>query len=75
MSAIAGAHGAGSSAVEHVRGYFTVERNIEGLSLQEMESALGYPPGQLRHGARVLVLLAQPTVGQFVRRIDADSRR
>ena len=31
-----------------------------------MESALGYPRGQLLQGARVLVLLEQPSVGQFV---------
>lgn len=53
-------------AVEQVTGYFTIERNIEGLNLREMESVLGYPPGQLFGGARVLVLLAQPLVGQFV---------
>ena len=47
-------------------GDFTIERNIEGLNLLEMESALGYPRGQLLQGARVLVLLEQPSVGQFV---------
>jgi hypothetical protein len=52
--------------VESVRGYFTIERNIEGLNLLEMELTLGYPPGQLRQGARVLVFLEPPLVGQFV---------
>jgi len=52
--------------IEEVRGYFTTERNIQGLDLREMESALGYLPGQLREGARVFVLLNQPSVGQFV---------
>lgn len=63
MSAVAG-HNA--STVEKVRGYFTLERNIEGLNMLEMESALGYPQGQLLEGARVLVLLEHPAVGQFV---------
>jgi hypothetical protein len=62
----ADAHGGESPAGEEVRGYFTIERNIEGLNLLEMESALGYPRGQLLEGARVLVLLEQPSVGQFV---------
>ncbi len=65
MSLQANAGGDGSS-IEQVRGYFTIERNIEGLNLERMESALGYPPGQLTAGARVLVLLHQPSVGQFV---------
>jgi len=55
-----------SLGLENVRGYFTVERNIEGLNLLEMESVLGYPRGQLLEGARVLVLLEHPAVGQFV---------
>ena len=66
MSAIGDAHDNESPGVEKVRGYFTIERNIEGLTLLEMESALGYPRGQLLQGARVLVLLEQPAVGQFV---------
>jgi len=55
-----------SSGIEELAGYFTVERNIQGLNLVEMESTLGYPRGQLVQGARVLVLLEQPSVGQFV---------
>jgi hypothetical protein len=55
-----------SFAVEELAGYFTVERNIERLNLLDMESTLGYPPGQLMQGARILVLLEQPSVGQFV---------
>lgn len=47
-------------------GYFTVERNIVGLSLPEMESKLGFRPGRLTRGARFLVLARQPMVGQFV---------
>jgi hypothetical protein len=60
------AHGNESPAGEKVRGYFTIERNLEGLNLVAMEAALGYPRGQLLQGARVLVLLEQPSVGQFV---------
>jgi len=51
--------------METVRGYFTVERNIVGSTLREMESKLGFRPGRLTHGARVLVLLRQPSVGEF----------
>jgi hypothetical protein len=60
------AHSNESAAGEEVRGYFTIERNLEGLNLIAMEAALGYPRGQLLQGARVLVLLEQPSVGQFV---------
>ena len=52
--------------MEFITGYFTVERNIVGSTLREMESKLGLRPGRLTHGARVLVLLRQPSVGQFV---------
>jgi hypothetical protein len=52
--------------MEPVRGYFTIERNILGLNLREMEFKLGLPPGWLSGGARVLVLLKQPAVGTFV---------
>ena len=52
--------------IERLAGYFTVERNIQGLNLPDLESTLGYPPGQLRQGARIFVLLEQPSVGQFV---------
>jgi hypothetical protein len=52
--------------MEPVRGYFTIERNILGLNLREMEFKLGFPPGWLAGGARVLLLLKQPSVGKFV---------
>jgi hypothetical protein len=52
--------------MERATGYFTVERNIVGLSLREMESRLGLRPGRLTHGARVLALVRQPFVGEFV---------
>jgi len=52
--------------MEKVTGYFTIERNIVGLSLPEMESKLGFRPGRLTRGARILVLARQPMVGQFV---------
>jgi hypothetical protein len=51
--------------MEKAIGYFTIERNIVGLSLPEMESKLGLRPGELTSGARVLVLLRQPFVGEF----------
>ena len=52
--------------MERVTGYFTVERNIVGLSLREMEAKLGLGPGRLTDGARVLALVRQPLVGEFV---------
>lgn len=51
--------------MELVKGYFTVERNIVGSNLRQLESKLGFRPGRLTHGARVLVLLRQPSVGEF----------
>jgi hypothetical protein len=51
--------------MEKVTGYFTIERNIVGLSLPEMESKLGLRPGRLTQGARVLVFLRQPVPGEF----------
>ncbi len=60
---------AGASIIgrmEYVTGYFTVERNIVGSSLREMESKLGLRPGRLTDGARVLALVRQPSVGEFV---------
>lgn len=59
-------HSEEPAAPKKLGGYFTIERNIEGLNLLEMESALGYPAGQLSQGARVFVLVEQPSVGQFV---------
>lgn len=52
--------------MEKVRGYFTIERNLLGLSPREMESRLGFRPGRLTPGARVLLLLRQPTLHEFV---------
>jgi hypothetical protein len=52
--------------MEYVTGYFTVERNIVGATLQELEARLGLRPGRLARGARVLVLLRQPVTGEFV---------
>jgi hypothetical protein len=49
-----------------VKGYFTVERNIVGLSLREMETTLGFRPGRLARGARILVLVRPPNPGEFV---------
>jgi len=52
--------------MEYVKGYFTVERNIVGLRLRQIEATLGFRPGRLTSGARVLVLQRQPSVGEFV---------
>jgi hypothetical protein len=56
----------GHTRMEYVEGYFTVERNIVGSSLDQIESKLGLRRGRLLRGARVLVLLRQPSIGQFV---------
>jgi hypothetical protein len=51
---------------EQVKGYFTLEKNIVGLSLEQIEAALGLPAGLLtKHGARILRLKRQPGVGEF----------
>src|SRR5256885_944276 len=55
-----------STAMKQVTGYFTVERHIVGAALQEIEIKLGFRPGRLLYGARVFVLLRQPSVGEFV---------
>ncbi len=52
--------------MENVYGYFTIENNIKGLTLQEMETSLGFRPGRLTSGARILLLKRQPSVGEFV---------
>jgi hypothetical protein len=52
--------------MEYVKGYFTVERNIVGLTLHQMEAKLGFRPGRLTNGVRILVLQRQPSVGEFV---------
>jgi len=52
--------------MEKVTGYFTVERNLVGLSPREMETRLGFRPGRLTPGARILILARQPTVDDFI---------
>jgi hypothetical protein len=47
-------------------GYFTVEKNIVGLSTQEIERMLGFRPGRLTQGARIFVLEREPKRGEFV---------
>jgi hypothetical protein len=51
--------------MEYASGYFTVERNIIGSDLNEIESKLGFQQGRLALGARVLALLRQPAAGEF----------
>ena len=43
-----------------VKGYFTIERNILGLSTQEIERVLGFPRGRLTSGAKILALFREP---------------
>src|SRR5918995_4442224 len=52
--------------MEFVSGYFTVERNILNSTLPELETKLGLRHGRLANGARVVALIQQPAVGQFV---------
>ena len=72
--------------MEYVQGYFTIERNIVGLTLRQLEAKLGFRPGRFTPGARVLVLQRQPFVGEFLFAgstlysganglVDADTRR
>ncbi len=72
--------------MEYVKGYFTIERNIVGLTVRQLEATLGFRPGRFNAGARVLVLQRQPQVGEFVFAgstrysgaaglVDADTRR
>ena len=48
-----------------VTGYFTIERNIRGLSTREMELRLGFRPGRLTQGARILVLDREPLPNEY----------
>ena len=52
--------------MERVTGYFTVERNLVGLSPREMEMRLGFRPGRMTPGARILVLTREPTLDDFI---------
>ena len=52
--------------MEKVTGYFTIERNLIGLSPREMETRLGFRPGRLTRGARILVLARQPNLDEFI---------
>src|SRR4051812_12301176 len=52
-------------AWEMVDGYFTTEDNIRGLTPKEMEERLGFWPGRLAQGARVLVLDREPRSNEF----------
>lgn len=49
----------------YITGHFTIESNILGLTPREMELRLGFRPGRLTPGARVLILLREPTAGEF----------
>lgn len=46
-------------------GYFTIERNIQGLTTREIETRLGFRPGRLTHGARVIALAHEPRPDEF----------
>lgn len=46
-------------------GYFTIERNIRGLTPREIETKLGFRPGRLTHGARILAFDREPLIGEF----------
>jgi hypothetical protein len=49
-----------------IKGYFTIERNIRGLSTEEIERSLGFRLGRLTHGARILVLDREPSPNEYV---------
>lgn len=48
-----------------IAGYITLEKNIVGLSVEEMERTLGLPSGHLSPTAQIFRLRAWPSVGQF----------
>ncbi|MGE3173963.1 MAG: hypothetical protein AB7O97_15160 [Planctomycetota bacterium] len=48
-----------------ITGYFTIERNLEGLSTLDMERRLGFPTGRMAAGAKVWLLSRHPDLGQF----------
>jgi hypothetical protein len=52
--------------MEKVTGYFTIDRNLVGLSPREMERSLGFRPGRLTPGARILLLVREPTLDDFI---------
>jgi hypothetical protein len=47
-------------------GCFTIERNICGLTTQEIEHKLGFRQGRLNQGCRILVLDREPRPGEYV---------
>ena len=48
-----------------VQGCFTIEKNIRGLTIREIELRLGFRTGRLTHGARIIALDREPTVHEF----------
>ncbi len=52
--------------MEQVDGCITIERHLVGLSPREMETRLGFRPGRLTPGARILVLVQQPTLDECI---------
>lgn len=48
-----------------IEGCFTLEKNIRGLTPREIELRLGFRPGRLTHGARILALDREPRSDEF----------
>ena len=48
-----------------VKGYFTIESNIRGLTSSEIEQKLGFRKGRLSSGARIFVLMREPSPAEF----------
>lgn len=48
-----------------LKGCFTIERNIRGLTTQQIEARLGFRRGRLTHGARILALDREPYPNEY----------
>ena len=54
--------------MEFVKGYFTIEGNIRGLTTQEIERRLGFRAGRLDQGCRILALVGEPNSSECISR-------
>ncbi len=52
--------------LEKVSGYFTIERHLVSADVGEITRKLGFPPDYLLHGARILVIVDEIRVGDFL---------
>jgi hypothetical protein len=53
-------------------GFFTLGKHLVGKTPAEIESALGFPPGFLKHGARIYKFIRLPQISEYEYRLTAD---